>query len=132
MARRIWHRQPPPALARLSRRTAICGGSDAMLILRDVAAIAAVLVIASVLWDGFETVVLPRTVSRRFRLTRVYFRSTWHVWSALARRLPASDRRETALAIYGPLALLVLLALWIGLLITGFGLLLWGLGSPIA
>lgn len=103
-----------------------------MLILRDVAAIAAVLLIVTVLWDGFETVVLPRTVSRRFRLTRVYFRSTWHAWSALARRIPASDRRENALAIYGPLALLALLALWVGLLITGFALLLWGLGSPLA
>ncbi|MGZ6392403.1 MAG: ion channel, partial [Ktedonobacterales bacterium] len=102
-----------------------------MLILRDVAVIAAVLVIAVVLWDAFETVVLPRTVSRRFRLTRVYFRSTWHAWSALARRVPASDRRESALAIYGPLALLVLLALWVSLLISGFALLLWGLGSPL-
>lgn len=103
-----------------------------LLILRVVAAIAAVLMLAAILWDAFETVVLPRRVSRRFRLARVYFRSTWRVWKALARRVPSLERRETALAIYGPLALLLLLALWVFLLIVGYGLLLWGLGSPVA
>lgn len=102
-----------------------------MLILRFVAAIAAVLVIAGVLWDAFETVVLPRQVSHRFRLARAYTRSTWRVWAGLARRIPSLERREALLAIYGPLALLVLLALWVGLLIVGYGLLLWGLGSPL-
>jgi Ion channel len=95
------------------------------------AAIAAVLLIAAVLWDAFETVVLPRLVSRRFRLARAYFRSTWRAWSALARHWPVGARRETALAVYGPIALLALLALWVFLLIVGYGLLLWGLGSPL-
>jgi hypothetical protein len=95
------------------------------------AAIAAVLLIAVVLWDAFETVVLPRRVSRRFRLARAYFATTWRAWSALFRRWPAGARREMALAIYGPLALLALLALWVFLLIVGYGLLLWGLGSPL-
>ena len=102
-----------------------------MLMLRVVAAVAAVLVIAGVVWDAFETVVLPRQVSRRFRLTRAYSRATWRVWSVLARRVPSSERRETALAVYGPLALLVLLSLWVFLLIVGYALLLWGLGSPL-
>lgn len=103
-----------------------------MIILRVVASIAAVLMIAVVLWDAFETVVLPRRVSRRFRLARVYFRGTWQTWSALARRVPTLERREWILAIYGPLALLLLLALWVFLLILGYALLLWGLGSPLA
>ena len=102
------------------------------LILRIVVTIAAVLMIAVVLWDAFETVVLPRVVSHRIRLTRVYFRGTWNAWSVLARRLPSRSRREAILAIYGPLALLVLLALWVFLLIVAYALLLWGLGSPLA
>ncbi|HEV2461224.1 MAG TPA: potassium channel family protein [Ktedonobacterales bacterium] len=102
-----------------------------MLVLRVVTAIAAVLVIAVVLWDAFETVVLPRTVSRRFRLTRAYTRTTWRAWTAFVRRVPASERRETAAAIYGPMALLILLALWASLLIVAYALLLWGLGSPL-
>src|SRR5215469_2815379 len=95
-----------------------------------VAAIAAVLLIAAVLWDAFETVVLPRLVSRRFRLARLYFRSTWGAWSALAGRLPGGGG-ETALAVYGPIALLALLAMWVFLLILAYALLLWGLGSPL-
>jgi Ion channel len=102
-----------------------------MLTLRVVAAIAAVLLIAGVLWDAFETVVLPRRVSRRFVLARTYSRSTWHAWAAVARRLPAGRRREAVLAVYGPLALLSLLALWVLLLMLAYGLLLWGLGSPL-
>ena len=102
-----------------------------MLLVRSVIVVVAVLIIAGVLWDAFETVVLPRRVSRRFRLARIYTRSTWRVWSALARRIPSLERREAILAIYGPLALLVLLALWVFLLILGYALLLWGLATPL-
>jgi Ion channel len=102
-----------------------------MLVLHIVAALVAILVIAVVLWDAFETVVLPRRVSRRFRLARIYFRATWRAWSSIARRLPSLDRREAILAVYGPLALLLLLALWVFLLILGYALLLWGLGTPL-
>ena len=102
-----------------------------MFVLRVVTAIAAVLVIAVVLWDAFETVILPRRVSRRFRLARVYARTTWRAWTAFIRRLPTIERREATAAIYGPIALLALLALWVSLLIVAFALLLWGLGSPL-
>ena len=102
-----------------------------MFVLRVVTAIAAVLVIAVVLWDAFETVVLPRRVSRRVRLTRIYFRTTWRAWTAFVRRFPAIERREAAAAIYGPIAILILLALWASLLIVAYALLLWGLGSPL-
>jgi hypothetical protein len=40
--------------------------------------------IVTVLWDAFETVVLPRTVSRRLRLARLYFRATWVPWRQMA------------------------------------------------
>ena len=46
--------------------------------------------------------------------------------------MPSIERREAVLAVYGPLALLVLLAVWVFLLIVGYALLLWGLGSPLA
>jgi hypothetical protein len=103
-----------------------------MLILRAVVTLAAVLLIAGVLWEVFETAVLPRLVSRRFRLTRLYFRCIWAAWSTLARRVALLELRELDLAVFGPLALLGLLVLWAALLIVGFALLLWGLGSPLA
>ena len=97
-----------------------------------VAAVAGILFIVIVLWDAFETVVLPRRVSRRLRLARVYFRSTWRACTSIAERVSEGTRRESVLAAYGPLAILALLALWVLLLIIGYALLLWGLGSPIA
>ncbi len=93
-----------------------------------IAAIAGVLLIGLVLWDAFETIVLPRRVQRRLTLTQVIYRLTWRPWAALARRLPAGQQRETYLGFYGPLSLLLLLAIWSSALVCGFAGLLWWLG----
>lgn len=90
-----------------------------------------VALIATVLWDAFETVILPRTVSRRLRLTRAYFRVTWRRWSWAAALIRPESRRERFLAVYGPLSLLGLTALWALGLVTGFAGLHWSAGSHI-
>ncbi|MGH9443920.1 MAG: potassium channel family protein [Thermoanaerobaculia bacterium] len=82
-------------------------------------------VIVLVLWDAFEAIVLPRRVTRRLRLTRLFYRSTWRPWSFLARRLPPGKLREGMLSSYGPLSLLLLLAVWACGLTTGFAILQW-------
>jgi len=87
--------------------------------------------IALVLWDAFETVVLPRTVTRRLSLARVYFRGTWRLWTRLASAFRSDRRRERFLAIYGPVSLLGLLAVWAVSLIGGFGALHWSAGSRL-
>jgi hypothetical protein len=89
-------------------------------------AIAGVLIIVFVLWDAFETIVLPRRVSRWFRLTRIFYLSTWIPWRAVARRIHSSKRRETILSYFGPLSLLVLFVLWAAALIFAFGFLYYG------
>src|SRR6267154_23817 len=81
------------------------------------------LLIVVVLWDVFETIVLPRRVTRRFRLTRAFYRLVWLPWSAIALRLKKSKQREIFLSIFGPLSLLVLLVLWAATLVFGFALL---------
>jgi hypothetical protein len=92
----------------------------------------AVLLIVVVLWDAFETMVLPRRIARRFRLASGYTRGTWRVWAAIARHIRSIGRREAFLAVFGPLALLALLVVWVLLLILGFALLQWGLGSHLS
>lgn len=87
--------------------------------------------IATALWDAFETVVLPRRVSRRFRLARLFYRRTWSIWSTVARRLPESNQRETYLSYYGPLSLIFLLVSWSALIVVGFALLHWGLRTNL-
>ncbi len=94
-------------------------------------AIFGVVLILVVLGDAFETVVLPRRVTRRVRLARLFFRGTWLPWSALLRWISSGKRRETYLSFYGPLSLLLLLMVWATGLIIGFALLHWANGSPI-
>lgn len=98
---------------------------------RLVAGVAGLLLIAVVLWDAFETVVLPRTVTRRFRLARLYFRGTWRTWTMLARRFRTDGRRERFLAVFGPVSLLGLLTVWAVALVGGFGVVHWAAGSRL-
>ncbi len=84
-----------------------------------------------VLWDAFETVVLPRRVSRRTRLTWVFYTATWAPARVMARRIEDDDRRESLLSFYGPLSLILLLAVWALILVLGFALVQWGLGNQV-
>src|SRR5262245_31174494 len=84
-----------------------------------------------ILWDAFQPMVLSRRVSRRFRPTRAFYRLLWTPLRAAARRLPPGNRRENILVVFGPLSLLLLIALWAVGLVFCFGLLHWGLGSQI-
>ena len=93
--------------------------------------IAGIVLLFVVLWDGFETIVLPRRVTRKVRLTRLFYRATWAPWSAVARLLPVGRRRESFLSFYGPLSVLLLLSVWAIGLILGFGLLHWAAGSAV-
>ncbi len=88
-------------------------------------------VVAIVLWDAFETIVLPRTVSRRLRLARLYFGFLWTLWNRAAKMLHGDTRRERFLAVFGPLSLLGLTSLWALGLIIGFGGLQWAIGSHL-
>ncbi|MGH9436065.1 MAG: two pore domain potassium channel family protein, partial [Terriglobia bacterium] len=87
--------------------------------------------LVAVLWDAFETIILPRRVTRDFRITRVYYRYAWTVWALWARRLRASRFRQAYLSYFGPLSLLLLFAVWVAALIFSFGLLHWAAGSAV-
>ncbi len=86
-------------------------------------AIAGVLIILSVLWEAFEAVVLPRRATRRFRITRLFYRSTWIPWRWIAHQIRPTKTRETFLSFYGPLSILFLFICWAIGLVFGFGLL---------
>jgi hypothetical protein len=80
-------------------------------------------ILSAVLWDSFETLVLPRTPVRKLRLTRLFYRATWGPWIARARTLRSDRRRAGFLAVYGPISLIGLLTLWAAGLVVGFALL---------
>lgn len=83
-------------------------------------------IILSVLWEAFETVVLPRRVVRRFRVTRLFYRVMWGPWTAIARKCKKGKSRETFLSYFGPLSILLLFAIWAAAIIVAFGMLYYG------
>ncbi len=92
--------------------------------------VAGAILLATVLWDAFETIILPRRVSGRIRLTKFFYRATWHPWRAIASLLPGRAA-DAFLSFYGPLSLLLLLALWAVGSVLAFGLLQWAAGSAL-
>ncbi|HEV2715026.1 MAG TPA: two pore domain potassium channel family protein, partial [Terriglobales bacterium] len=93
--------------------------------------IAGIAIIAGILLDAFETVVLPRRVTRTHRLTAWFYRYTWLPWARAARRIQSPARREAVLGYFGPSSLILLLMLWAFGLIFGFALLQYGAGEHL-
>ncbi len=91
-------------------------------------AVIGVILVLIVLWDGFETVILPRRVTRRVRLARFFFRATWRIWTFAADRICSRKRHEAMLSYFGPLSLILLLAIWAAGLISGFALIYFSAG----
>ncbi len=79
-------------------------------------------IILIILWDAFETVVLPRRVTRKIRLARIYYRTLWPLWRKGAKKFKNSSSKEAYLGYFGPLSQLFLLMLWEAGLIIGFAL----------
>ncbi len=97
---------------------------------RLLAGVGGAVLLAVVLWDAFETIILPRRVSGRFRITRLFYRSTWRPWRSTAQLL-SGRRRDAFLSFFGPLSLILLLALWAVGIVFAFGLLQWAAGSAL-
>ena len=95
------------------------------------AGIAGAFLIAVVLRDAFESVVLPQTVNRAWRLVRFFYLATWNTWIALAGTVASGKRRDGFLGVYGPLSILILFVFWALCLILGFAMLQWSFGSHL-
>ncbi|MGH9605270.1 MAG: potassium channel family protein [Terracidiphilus sp.] len=98
--------------------------------MRTLALLTGVLCILAILLDAFQTIILPRRATGRFRLTRIFYIATWRPWAFLAARLRHPRRRETAFSFYGPLSLIFLLIAWAAAIVLGFALLYFAIGSP--
>ncbi len=93
--------------------------------------IAGVVVFLVVLWDAFEAIILPRRVTRKFRLTRFYYQFTWKSWKLYARLITSRKPKEAFLGFYGPMSLLFLIGVWAIGLVLAFGMLQYGAGSAV-
>jgi len=92
---------------------------------------AGIAIFVIVAWDAFEAVILPRRVTRKFRLTRWFYRTTWRMWKFGVNLISSRKRRETLLGFYGPISLLILVGVWAVGLVLSFGLMQYGAGSTV-
>ncbi|MGO9339119.1 MAG: potassium channel family protein [Terracidiphilus sp.] len=93
--------------------------------------IAGVACLFAALFDAFQTIILPRRATGRFRLTRIFFVATWKPWVFFTRRIRDVRKRESAFSFYGPMSLIFLLAMWAAAMTVGFALIYYALGSPL-
>ena len=84
-----------------------------------------------ILVDAFEAIILPRRVTRKIRLARLFYKTTWAFWKAVVNKIPARKTREALLGGFGPCSLLLLIAVWALGLVLAFGTMQFGAGSPI-
>jgi hypothetical protein len=89
---------------------------------------AGLLLWCGVLWDGFATIILPRTVAPMRRVSGRFYKWSWMLWTAVGRRIRRQELCLSFLAVYGPLSIVILLVIWAGLIIFGFTLIYHGLG----
>jgi hypothetical protein len=90
-----------------------------------------VAILLIVVWDAFEVIILPRRVTRRFRLSRLFYKNSWRVWKLVTRLVPSKKVRESSFGVFGPLSLLVLVAVWAVGLVLSFALMQYGSGSAV-
>ena len=98
--------------------------------MRFLALLSGFLLLAVVLLDAFQTIILPRRPVGHLRITRVFFLLTWGPWRRATAMLRTRSLREQFYGIYGPLSLLLLFILWALLLTAGFAFVFFGLRIP--
>ncbi|MBV9103579.1 MAG: two pore domain potassium channel family protein [Candidatus Eremiobacteraeota bacterium] len=88
-------------------------------------------IVLAVLVDVFLSVIVPRAVGRRYRLSAHIVPPLWRVWRALAINVRDEDRRENVLATFAPLVLVALLAMWVAGLVIGYGIILYAVREQL-
>ncbi len=84
--------------------------------------------------DVFQSVIVPRAVGKRLRISFLLYRGSWILWPRAATLLYGAkeDQREDFLALYAPLTLVVLLLVWTICAILGYALLAWAFRGGFA
>jgi len=94
-------------------------------------AAAGLFLLVLVMWDAFQTIVVPRPTPGRLRIARFVVRPTWGVWRRVVIRTNTGLARDRLLGLYAPAAAILLLIVWLSVLIIGYGLVLYALRSEL-
>jgi hypothetical protein len=93
--------------------------------------VAGIGIVLAIVYDIFSSVIVPRRVSRLFRLSAFTNYWSWWVWRAIGLRMADEDRRENWLASFGPAAIVGLLFVWLVAVNAGYALIFYGLRDHI-
>lgn len=96
-----------------------------------IAGFAGLVLVAILLWDAYETILLPRRLPADIRVSRLVLRSLWLTWRALGGRFRESKGRELFLSYFAQLSLIALLGVWAAGLVVGFAAMQWAIGTHL-
>jgi hypothetical protein len=91
---------------------------------------AGILLVLTTLGDVFQSVIVPRAVSR-WRPSSYLTRRLWSIWQPIALRYRDENRREDFLATFAPFAMVAILLMWVVLLVVGYGLIFYAMRDQI-
>ena len=77
---------------------------------------------ALILYDVFETVVVPRRTESKWRLAPPLLLLLWPIWRRIGLRITPAWRREDFLGTFAPFVIVLVLVVWVMALILGFGM----------
>ncbi len=98
-----------------------------MTIIDSLQLIVGAALVALVLHDVFQSVVLPRRSGGPLRVAPYLFLLLWPLWRRIGQRRQPAWRREDFLGSFAPFSIILLLAVWLIAMIFGFGLIVHGL-----
>lgn len=94
-----------------------------------VALVLGILLLVAVMWDLFETIVVPRPTPGRYRLGRHVIAGSWRVVRAIGTR--GDERRERLLGLFAPAITVALLVTWLVDLVLGYGFVLYAIRGEL-
>ena len=98
-----------------------------MTFVRVVVFLVGLSIVVAVFGSAVRTVVIPRGIPAR--IARFVFLGMRGVFRLFARPGLPYERRDRVMTLYAPFSLMILLGTWLTLVIAGYTLMYWGLGS---
>ena len=98
--------------------------------MEPIAFLAGWLLVVLVVWDLFQTIVVPRPTPGRFRIGRYLVRGSWRFVRAIGHDR-AGKTRDTLLGLFAPAMTFALLLAWLATMVLGYGLMLFALRDQL-
>lgn len=83
-------------------------------------------IVASAVRSAVQVLVLPR--SSQDKIGRTLFRATRWFFNLRARKVTTFDQRDSIMALYAPVSLLLLPVVWLAIILLGYQMIYWALG----